>query len=429
MVGQQMFQENGRFGTSGNALNYGNSYTQIHMHKGEWLHNLGFKGEGMIIAILDAGFREYLTNPAFDSVRNGNRVLGTYDYVNGKVSVNEEDLHGAYCFSIIAANEPGLITGSAPSAAFWLLKTEDTNSEYPVEEQNWVAAAEFADSAGSDLITTSLGYDYFNDPVFDHDYASRDGHSTLISRAANFAVTKGMIVTASAGNSGHGLGETKYIGCPADADSVLTVGAVDPNGIIAMFSSIGPNSGGSLKPNVVSLGEGTIVAQTDGSVTLGNGTSFSNPNIAGLVACLWQAFPEFNNHDIINAVQQSADRFVHPDNQYGYGIPDFQKAYQSLLIKKHFLQYISNPANPDISVYPVPFDRDFTVIYKPDITGTATLRLMDATGKTLETRSVAITAGIFGYTQFSNASRFPKGAYFIRYDDGHTRITLRTVRN
>jgi serine protease AprX len=426
---QQSAQTNGTSGTTGNALNYGNSYTQIHMHRGEWLHNLGFKGEGMVIAILDDGFLGYLTNPAFDSIRQGNQVLGTYDYVHNKASVDQEDIHGAYCLSIIAANEPGIFAGSAPAATFWLLKTEDTDSEYPVEEQNWVAAAEFADSVGTDLITTSLGYDYFDDPVFDHDYASRDGHSTLISRAANFAVAKGMIVTASAGNSGNGRGETKYVDCPADADSVLTVGAVDPNKAIAIFSSRGPNSAGLLKPNVVSLGEGTIVAQPDGSVTLGNGTSFSNPNIAGLVTCLWQAFPEFNNHDIIDAVQQSADRYSDPNDQYGYGIPDFQKAYQSLLARKYFLQYTSTAGNPLISVYPVPFDADFTVVYKPTTTGTATLRLMDVTGRTIETKSVAVTAGLFGFTQFVSASRLAKGVYFIRYDDGHDKITLRTIRN
>jgi len=426
---QTVLTTHGKLGITGNALNYGNSYPQIHMHKGEWLHNLGFKGEGMMITILDAGFQGYLTNPAFDSLLAGNRILGTYDYVNGKTSVNEENLHGAYCLSIIAANEPGVMTGTAPAATFWLLKTEDPNSEYPVEEQNWVTAAEFADSVGTDLITTSLGYDYFDDPVFDHDYASRDGHTTLISRAANLAVAKGMIVTASAGNSGNGAGETKYVSCPADADSVLAVGAVDPSGMIAMFSSIGPNSAGLIKPNVVSLGEGTIVAQTDGSVVQGNGTSFSNPNIAGLVSCLWQAFPEFNNHDIIDAVQQSADRAAHPDNQYGYGIPDFQRAYQSLLVKKHFLAFTSNPANPSISVYPVPFDKEFTVVYKPGITGKATLRLIDASGKTIETRFVPVTAGLFGYAQFSYASSLPKGVYFIRYNDGHEKITLKTIRN
>ncbi|HLX93701.1 MAG TPA: hypothetical protein VKR32_18585, partial [Puia sp.] len=149
-------------GPDTNFYSYGYSYLQIHMHNGEFLHNLGYHGENMTIAILDAGFLDYLSNPVFDSVRLGNQVLGTYDYVNLKTSVNEENVHGAYCFSILAANLPGQMIGSSPRSKYYLLKTEDVNSEYPVEEQNWVAAAEFADSAGADIISTSLGYDYFD---------------------------------------------------------------------------------------------------------------------------------------------------------------------------------------------------------------------------------------------------------------------------
>jgi serine protease AprX len=162
--------------------NYGTSKPQVSIHHGEYLHNLGYHGEGMTIAILDAGFYSYLSNPAFDSLRMSGRILGTYDYVNQKVSVNEEDGHGANCFSIIAANIPGTMVGTAPAAKYWLFKTEDVSSETPVEEQNWIAAAEFADSAGVDLITTSLGYDYFDDSMYNLNYAQRNGHSAAITR-------------------------------------------------------------------------------------------------------------------------------------------------------------------------------------------------------------------------------------------------------
>ena len=166
-------------GVNGNTLDYGNTYAQIHIHEGEYLHNLGFKGQGIVIALIDAGFNNYLFNPAFDSLRLNNQVLGTYDFVNGKGSVNEEDIHGAYCLSTMAAYVPGKITGTATGASFWLLKTEDTRSEYPVEEQYWAVAAAFADSAGADMISTSLGYAYFDDSSFDHHYAERNGHTSI----------------------------------------------------------------------------------------------------------------------------------------------------------------------------------------------------------------------------------------------------------
>jgi serine protease AprX len=412
----------------GNALNYGNSYAQIHVHEGEYLHNLGFRGQGLVIALLDAGFRSYLTNPAFDSIRQNSQVWGSYDYVNLKTSVNEEDIHGAYCLSIIAANEPGRMTGSATGATFWLLKTEDTQSEYPVEEQNWAAAAEFADSAGADIISTSLGYAYFDDPSFNHQYSDRDGHHAVISIAANVAVGRGMIVTASAGNSGDAPDERKYVDCPADADSVLTIGAIDSKGAIASFSSWGPNAAGQIKPDVVSVGQGTVVAAASGAPMLGDGTSFSNPNLAGLIACLWQAFPEFNSHDIRRAVVESADRYTHPDDRYGYGIPNFRVAYQHLLDQRNFLAYVNRSGPSWISVYPVPFRDNFSVVFKPAFSGTATLRLIDAFGRTLESKSVPVTANQFSLERFSKTYLLPKGIYFIRYDDGHQKKTLKTIR-
>jgi serine protease AprX len=219
------------------TINYGNSYNQVHIHEGEYLHNLGFTGEGIIIAILDAGFFGYKTNPAFDSVRLQNRVLGEYDYVLNEQSVNEDNAHGMYCFSIIAANRPGQIVGTAPHSSFWLFRTEDVFSEYPVEEQNWAAAAEFSDSAGADMISSSLGYADFDDPSFNYEYPERNGNTSIITRAADFAAKKGMIVMNSAGNSGNLVTDYKFVGCPADGDSVVAVGATDVNGNIASFSS------------------------------------------------------------------------------------------------------------------------------------------------------------------------------------------------
>ncbi|MET0242944.1 MAG: S8 family serine peptidase [Flavitalea sp.] len=314
-------------------FNYGSTFDQIHIHEGEFLHKKGYTGEGVVMAMMDAGYLGYLDNPVFDSIRNQGRILGTWDYVMNEESVNEDHVHGALCFSTIAANKPGSMIGTAPHANFWLFRTEDDISETPVEEQNWIAAAEFADSAGAQLFSTSLGYYAFDDPSLSYSHAQRDGKTAMITRAAALAARKGILLTCSAGNSGYEAGDNKYIMVPADADSVLTVGAVDYDNNIAGFSSIGPNGAGKRKPNIVSVGVGTIFAWTDGSPMGGNGTSLSNPNVAGLIACLWQAFPELSNMSIINAVERSSDKYNNPDDYYGSGLPNFRKAYNYLMTK------------------------------------------------------------------------------------------------
>lgn len=324
---------NGPTGTT--AFDYGSMYNQIHIHNGDYLHKLGFSGRGMTIAVLDAGFLNYLTNPVFDSVRMQGRVLGTWDYVNNEASVNEDNVHGASVFSLLASNRPGVLVGSAPHARYWLLKTEDTNSEYPVEEQHWAVGAEFADSAGVDMISSSLGYADFDNSIFNYSYAQRNGKTAMISIAANMAAKKGILVIVAGGNSGNSSGDGKFIGCPADADSAFTVGSVDINRNIASTSSWGPNGAGLLKPNVVSVGLNAVIANSStGNPATGSGTSFACPNLAGLVACLWEAFPEFTNMQLIDAIQQSADRYNTPDFRFGHGVPDFKKAV-ALLTKQY----------------------------------------------------------------------------------------------
>jgi serine protease AprX len=410
------------------SYEYGYSFPQIHIHNGEFLHNLGFHGESMTIAILDDGFNNYLNNPAFETMRNEGRILGTYDYVNLKTSVNEEDVHGADCFSIIAANVPGTMVGTAPAACYWLFKTEDINSESPVEEQNWVAAAEFADSVGADLITTSLGYDYFDDSVYNLNYAERNGHTSLITRAANFAVAKGMIVTASAGNSGYETSEKKYVICPADGDSVYAVGSVDFSGQIAGSSSWGPNASGQIKPDGVSVGSGTFFIGPDGSINSGSGTSFANPNLAGLIVCLWQAFPEFSSSDIRTAVHLSSSQYSNPDDRYGYGLPDFEKAYQILLNKR--LVALNQLAGSNwIRVFPVPFRETLNIFLHPSMTGQATIQLMDVSGKIFQSETISVVTDQLQLVNISIRQALSTGIYFIRYTDQQHSTTLKLMKN
>lgn len=321
---------------SADYYNYGLSYAQVHLHNGEFLHNRGFRGQGMQMAVLDAGFYHYLTLPTFDSIRNNGQVLGTWDFVTGNASVNEDHTHGMNCLSTIAANMPGSFMGTAPKTSFYLFRTEDVSSEYPIEEQNWVAGMEKADSLGVEITSTSLGYYNFDNPALNYTYANLDGNTTLSARGADIAAKKGMLCVIAAGNEGNNAWH--YIITPSDADSVMAVGAVNTSGVVGSFSSYGPSSDGQIKPSVAAVGVGSVIANpSTGQPTYGNGTSFATPIMAGLTTCLWQAFPEINNMGIINVLQQSATRASNPDNRMGYGIPDMKKAFV-LLIKQLYSQ-------------------------------------------------------------------------------------------
>jgi len=314
--------------------NYGYAYPQIHLHQGEFLHNHGFKGNGMIMAITDEGFVNYNTLSTFDSIRTNNQLLGTWNYVTNTSDVNEGEGHGLACFSTIAANLPGSFVGVAPQSSFYLYVTEDLSTENPIEELNWAAAAEKADSLGVDVLSVSLGYNTFDNSSFNYTYSDMTGHTTPIAKAANLASNKGMLVVAAAGNSGDDAWH--YITTPGDADSALSVAAVDVNEQVASFSSYGPNSSGQIKPEVAAVGSNTVIAnQTSGTPTYGNGTSFATPIIAGLSTCLWQAFPEVTNMDIIDILHKVSTQYTNPDNRVGYGIPDFKNAFVSLIKKLH----------------------------------------------------------------------------------------------
>jgi len=324
---------------TGDYYSYGQSYGQVHLHNGEFLHNRGFRGQGMHMAVLDAGFTNYLTIPTFDSVRNNGQILGTWDFVTRTANVNGSHSHGTQCFSTIAANMPGVFMGTAPKASYYLYRTEDAPTEYPIEEQNWVAGMERADSLGIDISSTSLGYFTFDNAIFNYTYANMDGNTTLSARGADLAAKKGILVVMAAGNEGNSA--WRYIITPSDADSVMAVGAVNTSGVVGSFSSYGPSSDGQVKPSVAAVGVSATIANVNtGQPTFGSGTSFACPNMAGLTTCLWQAFPEINNMGIINVMQQSATRATNPDDRVGYGIPDMKKAFVKL-IKQLYTQQSS----------------------------------------------------------------------------------------
>lgn len=390
------------------AYNYGSTFNQVHIHNGEFLHNKGFNGKGISIAVLDAGFNKYTTIAAFDSVRLNGQILGVKDFVAFDNSVTEDDTHGRYCLSIMAANWPGKMIGTAPKANYWLLRTENAASEYPIEEHNWVAGAEFADSAGADMISSSLGYNQFDDAGFNHTYSQFYKNKTMVSKGASMACNKGLIVMNSAGNEGGN--SWKYIIFPADADTVCAVGAIDTTGQIAGFSSYG--YAGKIKPNIVSVGVNTVIAG-DTQPVAGNGTSFSNPNIAGLIACLWQAFPAYNNITILDAVYKSASRYNNPDNRYGFGVPNMQKAYRLLKHKQNVELF----GNEWLFVSPEIFTSTINVKLVGRVDGNATIELADETDRIITTKNIVTEEEEVYDVAFEGLSDLPGGKYFIIYHD------------
>ena len=300
---------------------YGRAITQIQMSNGDKLHEAGFKGQGMTIAVIDAGFHNVDKITAMQNIR----ILGTKDFVNQQADIFAESSHGMSVLSCIGMNRPDIMTGTAPEASFWLLRSEDEYSEHLVEQDYWSAAVEFADSVGVDVINTSLGYYSFDDKSKNYKYRDLDGRHALMSRQASHIADKGMILVCSAGNSG--AGSWKKITPPVDADNVLTVGAIDKRAVLATFSSVGNTADHRVKPDVVAVGVGSDVIRTDGNQGRANGTSFSSPIMCGMVTCLWQACPTLTAKEVIELVRRSGDRAGFPDNIYGYGVPDMWKAY------------------------------------------------------------------------------------------------------
>ena len=308
--------------------NYGAAANQIEMLSGDYLHELDYTGEGMIVAVLDAGFPSIDTNPGFQKMRDENRILGTYDFEARIENVNGTSSHGFNTSSDIGGFLQDEFVGTAPQASFYFFVTEYTPSETPVEEAWWVEALERSDSLGVDVVNTSLGYRGYDNPNYDHSYEDLDGQTTFSARGANIAFDKGMILVTSAGNSGNT--DFPTVGTPGDSPGTLTIGAVNSNGNYASFSSIGPTVDGRVKPDLMAQGVSAAVINTGGNVDFSSGTSFSSPIMAGVITCLWQSRPEVPNGHIMQIVRESANLYNNPTDQMGYGIPNFENAYAAL---------------------------------------------------------------------------------------------------
>lgn len=373
--------------------------------RGTELHQTGYSGRNIRIAVLDAGFVNADRIESLESLMLREGVIITHDFINNSPLVYDYHPHGTEVLTILAGELPGVINGTATGADYMLFRTEDGNSEYPVEEDYWAAAAEFADSAGADIISGSLGYFTFDDPTMNYSFSDMDGNTTFSSRAADFAASKGILVVASAGNERDN--EWQRIISPADGDSVMAVGALNQDLTIAAFSSAGYSSDGRVKPDVVAPGVELPVQYKPGSWSLGSGTSFSCPVISGLAASLMQAVPDATADRIRKAITSSADRYMNPDSLYGYGMPDFSKALENLEDI-----YLFKP-DATIAAGPNPFTESIRLWFT-DTPGSLRLTLTDASGRKVKELYYPVFIG--RYLSLEGYERLAQGIYFLKVE-------------
>jgi subtilisin family serine protease len=371
---------------------YGKAYAQNELIGAVAMHAAGYRGEGMQIAVFDAGFPGADQIGPLQLLQQQGRVAGTRNFVDGGTSVYQRNSHGTNCLGLIGGELPGTYVGTAPHATFHLCITEDVASEYPVEEANWLAATEYADSAGVDVISSSLGYNTFDRPAESHTYADLNGRTAISSLAALGAAQVGMVVVNSAGNDGNN--SWHYIAVPADADSIITVGAVDSLRQHAGFSSYGPTADGRIKPTLSAMGVASAVLSATGGISRGNGTSYACPELAGLVAGFWQANPTLTAQQVIAALCRAASQAQAPDNTLGYGIPNFVAAYNLLHASAPLDSTGVATSGARLGIYPNPNrSGELTLVLPPALWRRALrVRVLDAKGAVVLERSLPAQA-------------------------------------
>jgi hypothetical protein len=399
-----------------NNYAYGPSYNQINMINGIPLHEAGYTGEGVWIGVFDGGYSFAQQDLSLQNLMNSDRILGTKNFVDGNGDVYQRNTHGSYVLSVMAGYLEDSLIGTAPDASYLLCITEDVSVERKIEEANWAAAAEYADSVGIDVINTSLGYTLFDLEEEDHSYETLDGNTTLITRASNIAASKGMLMVNSAGNSGNS--PWYYIGAPADGDHVLAVGALRPDATVASLSSRGPRVDGAVKPNIMAQGQATVIANLGDGIRTANGTSFSSPIIAGMAASLWQAVPTATAEELFDAIEQSAHLYQNPNDSLGYGIPDFQMALEQL-------QTVTSTADLyasrfDIGIYPNPWQEgnSLNLTFPKELGDQLILEIYDTTGKKVMENNLGANNG---RAAIASMPALVKGLYLltIRGENGH----------
>ena len=395
---------------------YGKAFQQIELHNGQVLHDAGYEGQGMKIAVFDAGFEQVDKIESFKHLFTDGRIFPVRNIVENNSNLYTLDGHGTGVLGCMASYYKDSVVASAPKASYYLFITEDPRSETRVEELNWTIAAEMADSMGIDIINSSLGYHYFDDPSQNYSRDDMNGKTTIISKAATIAGEKGIIVVNSAGN--HGNKDWNIITAPADVEGVISVGALDINSNLADFSSRGYFKSNSIKPNIVGVGKGTTLYYDLGSYHYGSGTSFSSPLLAGLIACFWQKNQSLNPFELKTMLYSIGTNYSTPNLEIGFGIPKFDKELNlnSIRMKERVLSVYPNPsqANTILEISSMEnFENTELEIYFGS--------------KAIMNSKLKINKGVNHV--FINTENYPKGLYFIKVKLGNYYLEERYIKN
>lgn len=388
----------------GDSTHYGNSFEQLELTETiSCLHDNGFDGTGVTIAVLDAGFPHMDTMLAYRKMRQEGRIVDTWDFEDNSANVYHKSTHGTYVTSTIGAELDSSFIGAAPKANFAFYITEIARFERNIEEFNLVMGLERADSIGADICSISLGYRNFDTLQASYGYTDMDGRTTIVAQGVRIARDKGMIISVAAGNSGPGSGT---ISSPCDVDSILCVGAVGLDTINPSFSSEGPTFDGRIKPDVISVGFATAFVRRDDSVRFGNGTSFAAPLVSGLVACIKQAHPTRTNFEIIEAIKNTSHQAYSPDNRQGYGLPNGCRI-DSALNAMGTANLPENNKELQVTVFPNP-TTDFIYLQTSEILNSISLVSLDE--KVVLSQSLDYAA--LNYSISLNG--LPSGIYVLR---------------
>ena len=398
---------------------YGDALNQNEMLGANQMHALGYRGQGMVIAVLDAGFSNGNRIPALSHLFKDKRILGTYDFVRGINEVYDADSHGLEVLSCMAGYEKGKMIGTAPEASYYLFRTEDAGTEYRVEEANWTVAIEKADSLGVDVVNSSLGYTDFTDKKMSYQYKDMDGKTSLCTKAATIAAQKGIMVVNSAGNEGNA--DWQFVGAPADADFIISVGATNRKGEKAGFSSFGPTYDKRIKPTLSAQGSPATVAKDNGNIGSNYGTSFSSPIMCGMVASFWQGFPQFSNQEIISILQESASLANKPDTLLGYGVPNFNRAY---MIAEQRL--VSGKSSKN-GFHLLKNSTQLTLLFGKNYIDTkASIQIINMSGKVLQTHTFERVPSEF---EWDKVKKVPNQNYIIRITQNKNTEDRRWLKN
>ncbi|WP_301189240.1 S8 family peptidase [Plebeiibacterium sediminum] len=396
---------------------YGQAYNQTVTINGHLLHQEGYEGKGMLIAVIDNGFGHADELPAFNHLWNNNQIKASVDIVSpGSDVFHSEYTHGMYVLSVLGGYLDGEFKGAATEADYILLRTEDDNSEYPIEEYNWVIAAEYADSAGVDVINSSLGYYEFNDATFNHTYEDMDGQTTICVTGAEKAFSKGMLVVNSAGNEGSN--PWKYIITPADGKNILSVAAMVTDSTKTSFSSYGPSYDGRVKPDITALGAQAAVQGISGSIIHLNGTSFSAPIIAGFATCLWQAKPNISNKELLQIIKRSSHQYYTPDDSFGYGIANF---YRALDLSSSTSELQSKNG---FRVTPNPFSNKIEISHHTKNLLNLNISIYDITGNIVYQENISTT----NKHTINNLDKLCRGMYVLQLKDANQKYSFKIIK-